>query len=235
MLRVLLVLSRWNRGTVELRSASRTDDVVRHSQTDEVLGLNWHEVVASPRGAEARSEARAEGRSYAWDPRELIKFQDLELEGLSRWFDLSETYRRVLDPVVSQALVSVASPLARLSETGPAIEALGYFLLRADGLAEDRAARVYLKARTERVVAELDGLLPFDGQEWAETMPDIYNAIKHANRAEPAPVDVMNAWGRSVMVVRAWAALELGVDRQAVKERLGYDRQPYMFVGREAV
>lgn len=38
-------------------------------------------------------------------------------------------------------------------------------------------------------------------------------------------MDVLNVWRESVMVVRAWVALELGVPFNHVKERLAADPQ----------
>lgn len=224
MLRDLLAVSHWSEETYELRSASRDEDVIENMSTNEVLGRNWRKVVAGS------SEDNSDPRPYEFNPRELIRFEDIGLEGLLRWFDLSEKYGRVIDPIVSQTIVREAHPLARLSHAGPAVEALGYFLHLEDGMEEGKAARVPLRARVERIAAELDGVLPFDVNAWAQAFPDVYNGVKHANRAEQKHVDVMNSWGQSVMAVRSWIALRLGVTREDLKQRLAQDRQPYEFV-----
>ncbi|RKQ94578.1 hypothetical protein U746_0325 [Mycolicibacterium mucogenicum 261Sha1.1M5] len=224
MLRDLLAISRWSAETYELRSASRDEDVIENMSTNEVLGRNWREVVTvSPLES-------PESRPYEFNRRELIRFEDIGLEGLPRWFDLSEKYGRVIDPIVSQTIVREAHPLARLSHAGPAVEALGYFLHLEDGMDEEKAARLRLRARVERIAAELDDVLPFDVNAWARAFPDVYNGVKHANRAEQKHVEVLNSWGQSVMAVRSWIALRLGVAREELKQRLAQDRQPYEFI-----
>ena len=71
--------------------------------------------------------------------------------------------------------------------------------------------------------------LPFDGQAWAVQTVSTYNALKHANRNLPDEAEVMNSWADSVMVVRAWVALELGIAMEVVKSRLVEDKQPRNF------
>lgn len=61
-------------------------------------------------------------------------------------------------------------------------------------------------------------------------MPDTYNGLKHANREDPNQIDVLNAWGQSLMMIRAWIALRLGVERDTLERRLRLDRQPYEFL-----
>jgi len=39
----------------------------------------------------------------------------------------------------------------------------------------------------------------------------------------------MNCWADTVMVVRAWVAIELGTPTDVVKSRLAEDRQPREF------
>ncbi len=58
---------------------------------------------------------------------------------------------------------------------------------------------------------------------------EAYNGLKHANRTMPEDVDVMHSWAESVMVMRAWVALRLGVPEATVKARLKDDRQPRRF------
>lgn len=223
-LRDLISLSRWSTETIELRSASREDDVIRVPRTQEVLGLDWHEVITSPQ------EHTERPTDYEPFVRELISFDDIGLAGLPTWFSLSDEYARVIDPIVSQTIVREAHPFARLSHTGPAVEALGYFLLLEDGVSERRAAQMPLKERLERIAQDLREVLPFDVEAWVDSMPVVYNGLKHANRAAPDTIDVLNAWGRSILVVRAWVALRLGIPASELKDRLSRDRQGYDFV-----
>ncbi len=87
-----------------------------------------------------------------------------------------------------------------------------------------------LKARFDRILEDVGDTLPFDGPAWAKRTADVYNGLKHANRVAPDPVDVLNAWRESVMVVRAWVAVDLGVSIEDVKQRLAEDPQRHAYV-----
>lgn len=227
MLRDLLVLSLWSKETYSIRAASRDDDAAYSAVTHEYLGRNWCPVVE----ADDDSGAGERTPSKRHEPA-LIEFQDLQLDGLERWFDLCERYSRVVDPIVTQRLLLERDPVAALTHAGPAVEALGYFLLLEDGIAERTAASAPLKARLPRIAEELANVMPFDVDEWAQSFPGTYNAVKHANRSQPSSAELLNVWGRSVLAVRAWVALRLGVDRDQLRERLTYDKQQFMFVSR---
>ncbi len=99
-----------------------------------------------------------------------------------------------------------------------------------------KAAGVSLGPRFDRILHDVGDSLPFDGPTWAKTTIEAYNGLKHANREEPDVIDVLNAWRQSVVVVRAWVAIELGVQMKDVKARLAEDprRFPYFEVGAEA-
>ncbi|WP_104132135.1 HEPN domain-containing protein [Cryobacterium sp. M91] len=99
-----------------------------------------------------------------------------------------------------------------------------------DGMGSNKAAGATLKSRFDRILADLGDCLPFDGPTWAEQTVATYNALKHANRTLADDVDVLTSWAESVMVVRAWVALELGIAMDVVKSRLAADRQPRHFV-----
>ena len=99
-----------------------------------------------------------------------------------------------------------------------------------DGVAEKAAAIASLKDRFDRVLKDVGESLPFDGSTWASNTIAAYNGLKHANRAEPEPIDVLNAWRESVIVARAWVAVELGIPIEDVKQRLAEDPQRLAFV-----
>jgi hypothetical protein len=141
------------------------------------------------------------------------------VEGIQRWFALREAFARALDPVITSRDIN-SGDHTLLAHTGPGLEALGYLLMLRDGMAEPTAARANLKQRFTRILDDLGDVLPFDGPTWVEETADAYNGIKHASRAEPDSLDVLNAWARSVLVVRAWVATQLGVPLDELKVRL---------------
>lgn len=151
------------------------------------------------------------------------------------WLALRDGFSRALDPVISSMDLRSATPNTLLAHTGPGLEALGYLLMLRDGMEERTAGKANLRSRLGRILHDLGDCLPFDGPTWVEATVAAYNGLKHANRAAPDEVDVMNAWAESVMVVRAWVAAELGIAVEEVKERLSADRQARGYVAVEQV
>lgn len=219
-IRDLLVVSRWRDESCVAVSALREDDPMT-TLDGESHGEQWRKVVVS------NDERKPAPKGY--HPH-LLQYQDLGLEGIGRWVALRNEFARALDPVITSIDLRNTTPQTRLAHTGPGVEALGYLLMIRDGVEVKKAARATLQKRFERILADLGDCLPFDGPTWANQTVATYNALKHANRTLPDEVDVMNSWAESVMVVRAWVALELGIATDVVKSRLANDKQPRHFV-----
>ncbi|MFC5730447.1 HEPN domain-containing protein [Nocardioides vastitatis] len=216
--RDLLVLSRWRNESCVAVRAHREDDPLRTLDGKE-RGGQWRDVIVPD---DDREPPPIGYRSH------LIEYQDLGPAGIARWIDLRNEFARALDPVITGIdLDATANTL--LAHTGPGIEALGYLLMLRDGAAPRRAARAILRERLERVLADIDETVPFDGATWVSKTVETYNGLKHANRQAPYEVDVANAWRECVLAVRAWVALELGVPAEQVTARLKNDphRHPY--------
>jgi len=219
-LRDLLVVSRWwNESCVEL-FALRDDDPLR-TMDGETHGDLWREVVVRDEESQAPP---ADGRQH------LIRYSELGVTGLRAWFTLRDDFARALGPVISSRALKAAGGHTLLAHTGPGLEALGYLLLLRDGKSESAAKNANLKSRFTRILDDLGDCLPFDGPTWAEETANTYNGIKHANRTEPDELDVINAWARCVLVVRAWIAVELGIPHAALKQRLADDPQSSGYV-----
>lgn len=219
-IRDLLVVSRWRDESCVAVRALREDDPLT-TLDGKAHGEQWREVVVTD---DERKPAPA-----GYHPH-LLQYQDLGLEGIDRWVALRNDFARALDPVITSIDLRNTTPQTRLAHTGPGVEALGYLLMIRDGVELKKAAKATLLDRFKRILADLGDCLPFDGATWATQSVARYNALKHANRILPDEVDVMNSWSESVMVVRAWVALELGIPRDVVKSRLENDRQPRVFV-----
>ncbi|WP_434513224.1 hypothetical protein ABUV18_03066 (plasmid) [Clavibacter nebraskensis] len=155
----------------------------------------------------------------------LIEYQEIGgPAGIAKWLTLRNDFSRALDPVLSDCYLMHTPAVTHLAQVGPGLEALGYLLLKdRDGLTVTQASRASLRARLDRIGSVVSSVLPFDANKWAEEMTNAYNAIKHANRALPSELDLLNRWTESVVVVRAWVALELGVDATKLKQRLDDD------------
>lgn len=124
--------------------------------------------------------------------------------------------------------------LTHLAQVGPGLEALGYLLLKnRDNLGEDAARRAHLRQRLDRIASDVSYVVPFDAAQWAETMTGAYIAIEHANRELPSELELLNCWLESVVAIRAWVALDLGVKPAALKSRLRDDPTAARFEGKK--
>lgn len=222
--RDLLVLSRWHDESCVVVRAMRADDPLR--TLDGVAhGEQWRDVVVT--------EDTPATEPSGFRPH-LITFAELGQAGLARWLTLRDQFARAFDPVISSIGLRGTTADALLAQTGPGLEALGYLLMVRDGQGAQAAARATLQVRFARILDDLGDVLPFDADAWVSNTIAAYNGLKHANRDAPDPVDVLNAWRESVLVVRAWVATELGIPSTQVKERLGNDpqRHAYVMVGK---
>lgn len=219
-IRDLLVLSRWHAESCVVSHVLHKDDPLRTMDGKE-HGEQWRDVIVP-------DDSPAVPPSGFRD--HLLRFAELKEEGIGRWIALRNAFARALDPVITSLDIREASASTMLAHTGPGLEALGYLLLIRDGKSERAARNANLRERFDRILADLGDSLPFDGPTWAIDTAAAYNGLKHANRAEPHPVDVLNAWRTSVLVVRAWVAIELGTPVDDVKARLARDPQRHPYV-----
>lgn len=169
--RDLLVLSRWRKESCVPVLAHRQDDPLRTLDGEE-HGDQWRTVVVADDDRELPP--------VGYRPH-LIEYQDLGTAGIARWIGLRNELARALDPVITSLdLTATANTL--LAHTGPGLEALGYLLMLRDGASQKQAAGATLRERLERVLVDIDEVLPFDGAIWARKTVEVYNALKHANR-----------------------------------------------------
>lgn len=218
-IRDLLVLSLWENESCVPVSAMRKDDPLK-TLDGKSHGDQWRKIVvpAEPRVSQ-----------HSGFPKHLIRYDEIGPEGLRRWIAVRESFARALDPVISSIDIVEAHPHTLLAHTGPGLEALGYLLLMRDGNSEGAARGASLRRRFDRILVDVGDTLPFEGTAWAAQTVATYNALKHANRREPDELDVLQTWAESVMVTRAWVALEVGVPRDVVRVRLERDDQPRLF------
>ena len=223
--RDLLVLARWRRETSTVTFVSRNDDPLV-TLDGEKHGLQWRNVAVA-----SREEPPAPMSGYR---PHLMEFDEIGgAAGIARWLKLRDEFSRALDPIVSDRYLQRVPAATHLAQVGPGLEALGYLLLKnRDGVGTEAAKSSPLRTRLDRIASDVDGAVPFDVATWAVEMTSVYNGIKHANRKLPAELNLLNSWRESVVVVRAWVALELGTPAAAAKRRLELDPTAAKFVER---
>ena len=218
-IRDLLVISQWRAETCQMKYALRDDDPLT-TLDNKTHGEQWRTVVS------ARSEAAPQPISRR---EHLIEFAEVGVQGVKKWLRTRETFARALDPVISTRYLDSVSPMTLLAQTGPGVEALGYLLMRRDGVAKKTADNATLKSRLERVLKDVEVVLPFDGRDWVLGTVATYNSLKHANRRAAVELDVLNRWRETVLATRAWVALEVGTPEDSLKKRLKDDKQAYPY------
>jgi hypothetical protein len=211
------VISGWNKERLGMTSVHHRSDT---QPTSSGQDLPWWRPVVS---VDVSEGDRPRTRHH------LITWEDLGVDGVRRWFWLRERFMRVIDPVVTGIELRNATPTTILAQTGPALEALGYYLLLRDGQSKSKAKGVSLAARLERILRDVDQVLSFGGAEWVKRHTRAYNGIKHANRQLPDELDVLNAQRESILAIRAWCAVELGVNLAVLRQRVLADPQATPF------
>lgn len=220
-LRDLLVVSRWRDESCVVTKAQRRDDLVQMPGDDSPGTVQWRDVVI-PDGP--TNDLPSGHRPH------LIEYADVGPAGVMRWLELRDEFSRAIDPVITSIGLRGTTANTMLAHTGPGLEALGYLLILRDTGSKKKARDSTLRQRFERILEDLGDCMPFDTADWAERMADTYNGIKHANRNEPDALEVVNAWRECVLVVRAWIAVELGVEGKLLKDRLLRDPQRHRYV-----
>lgn len=221
-LRDLLSISRWRAETLIPEKVMRKDNPMEEVDGSKGTREQWWPVL-DPAAPVPMRETTSSAH--------LIEYQDLGPDGISRWIKLRESFSRAIDPAVSS--IYLVNPISevRLTQIAIALEALGYLVaMRDDGLSEPSANRMNFKSRVDRIILDVDGILPFVDSGWSQRVADTYNAVKHVNRAQPDVVDVTNSWRECALLFRAWVASELGVDHSVLKTRISYDPQLHPYV-----
>jgi hypothetical protein len=183
-MRDLIAFAYWDRKEFERHEVLREDNP-ELSLAATRLGPGWQRVLTT---RTQRSHPRSVRTATAPGPERppFFTFEDLRPDGLSAWFDVRESYNRVVGPL----LVNVFDPLpveTRLLQAGVAMEAFGFISAVKEGASIGAANARSVEQRT---VAACDSLpidfdLVEDVQRWSQAFSTGYNAVKHANRTLP--------------------------------------------------
>ncbi|SDP80256.1 hypothetical protein SAMN04487914_14225 [Arthrobacter sp. ok909] len=228
-LRDLLAVSRWRSESLIAERVMRSDYPLQGPTGNAGTREQWLEVIDDTSSLPVEETPRTA---------HLIEYAELGPEGISRWIQLREDFSRAFDPAISSLYLENLSTEVRLTQVAIGLEALGYLIaVRDDGTSESTANRMNFKTRLNRIVQDLDGVLPFvkANADWSQNIADAYNALKHVNRAAPQPVDVANGWRECVLLLRAWIASELGVEHAILTQRVLEDAYIRPFVAIERI
>ena len=153
----------------------------------------------------------------------LIPYEGLKKDSIQKWLSLYDQIPRAIDPIITSFTLDKATSEVRLLEVGSGLEALGYYMLKADGKNKKDASNVSFKNRLKLITENLEDILPFNVDDWIQQTTSAYNGIKHANRKRPDMIACLNSWLRAVLTFRCWIALKLGIDEDLLKALAEHD------------
>lgn len=190
--------------------AHRTDDPLV-ALAGNVLGPKWsHATVPSLRPRSPRDPQRF-----------LFTSKDLSNHAVERFMLLDHgLFHRAMDHIrgVFKARFDLLETQFSLAAMG--VEHLGHAIGVEEGAWSPRAQPSYQK-KAERVASLVQGVARDD---WPRRMVRLYNSLKHSDRTEPDPTDLIDATQETEYVLRAWVALRLGMSPEVLADRLQCDQ-----------
>lgn len=150
----------------------------------------------------------------------LFLFADIKRAGIQKWLTFAEQNRRGLRPFLRLLDIREGTIDEHIAQLGIAIEAFGYQAFLDTGTSEQNADKKTMEQRVRKIAREVSQCMPGIPVTFAKDLADGYNAVKHANRPDPDPADLIANYRLGVKVIRAWIALRLGAPESAIAERL---------------
>jgi len=213
-IRDLVATASWRPERFTAATVSRDDDPLRVASGDAV-GRAWHDVVAA--GVDASGDTPPRRHADF-----LFRSRDLPEGAIAQWIRLREQYARAVDPIISGLRLDQGAVESAFAQVGIGMEALGYQLALRTGTPAKADKRTFAQ-RLELVAADLPLVMPFDVETWVRETTAAYNGIKHANRALPAAVQVLNRTRECQLMFRAWIAYKLGMDLPGLQRAVDAD------------
>ncbi len=162
------------------------------------------------------------GSESTWDDnvRPLFWFADIGKAGVARWLKLYDTNTRGLRPFLRLLDLREGTIEEQMTLLGIAMEALGYQAFLDSGTSQKRASGKTIEQRVRKLTDSLTGCIPNIPHSYPKNFADSYNAVKHANRPQPNPLDLISNYRLGIKILRAWIALRLGVSEALIQQRL---------------
>lgn len=142
----------------------------------------------------------------------LFAYKDVGARGVRRWLRLREQFSTALD-AMTFSIRRQTSLQGRISDAGIGLEAIGHIIRAQRG----DTGRVGHHAQLAAIAAEIADLLPFNADEWASRSTQVYNDVKHADRPEAEPNEMLSSLKQNRMVFRLWVARRLGVSDDVLR------------------
>lgn len=193
----------------------KDDEMVRDGKTVQ----QWRDAFAP---AERRDGSLIELAPPTTSP--LFHLEEVESNKLASWLSSKSPWRRALNIAVSTYFSDNLTSEMKYINVAIALESLGFTIGR-----ELRIPKNKLKKFNTQVlqIAEIVGgtlmqtiTKSSTPEQWTIEAGNAYNGLKHANREATDWRVADEKAEEGLTLIRAWAAIELGVDAELVNERL---------------
>lgn len=199
-----------------ITSAWRKDDeVLRNGETVK----RWKDAFAP---SERREEAPVKITPSTTSP--LFHLEELNSDKLGDWLSSKSPWRRALNIAVSTYFSKNLTSEMKYINVAIALEALGFSIGKERGTSNkqlrtfnDQVAQIVKLVGEPTVSLITKSSTP---ERWTTDAGNAYNGLKHANRKATDWRVAEEKAEEGLTLIRAWAAIELGVDAELVNERL---------------
>lgn len=197
-------------------SAWRKDDeVLRNGKTVQ----RWKDAFAP---SERREEAPVEVTPSNTSP--LFHLKEVNSDKLGNWLCSRSPWRRALNIAVSTYFSNNLTSEMKYINVAIALEALGFSIGKERGTSNkqlktfnDQVSQIVNLVGEPTVSLIEKSSTP---EQWIIEAGNAYNGLKHANRTVTDWRVADEKAEEGLTLIRAWAAIELGVDAELVNERL---------------
>lgn len=217
----LVSIAAWNAFGYKNVRVHRADDPLRDSSGRE-HGPMWPSVVSHQLPAH---------KPIPKNQKFLFHFDELGTGAIAKWLDLRKSHARAIGPLVNILRSERTWSRANVVLGGIALEALGYVIEVTENGGENLTSRDQLRFRNAvTAVVKTMEFIPLDDCEgWVDRACQVHRALKHPDKPEPDSLDAINTLRETLLVIRCWIALRLGVQPEVLESRLRTDALAYPY------
>lgn len=157
----------------------------------------------------------------------LFLFNEVGPKGFNKWKALREDAGKAIAPLMTLLDIRESAVEMQFIQSCVGLEGIGVYLLRGDGRYN---RRIPLVERLERITESLGFSFSDD---WHIRTSSLYNDMKHYDRdAISDPIEIWNNLLENQLIFRSWAALQIGLDKNIVEDRIQYTSAAQQLVGK---
>jgi hypothetical protein len=213
-LRDLLVISGWRKFGYSRVEANRADNPEK-AMSGKVFGPKWSEVVTHRLHRQSDLDAR---------PRYLFEFKDIGAQGVRRWIKVRAHFERTVQPLIGIVDQEDAFLETRMTQSGIALEALGYQLeVDSGGHGFNKLGQITYREALKKILADMKFVPLSDPDAWIERSRTCYMGVKHADNLLPDQLTLANTLRENLQVLRYWIAGRLGCRKSQLQKSAGTD------------